>query len=395
MQRTHTLPEDLEFVRARALQVIDPIKPASDATEAEKDFLFRAQRTDAGRSLPPYYLVYFLLVDLLKFKNLGRFEKVSWSVPIDFRGRAFLIDHRKFGVGVFARKCKEDEAAAKEIVSLMKRGVKTARPFFDYVARSAVIESKVNVFNNSSDLYDRHIFLSKSARQKLAEAEERKDERTVDMGKYDGCSWRSVALPSARLRFEANWLALSAIEAFFSWTEHVFIHLALLSGKIANAEQVASLAGAEWSAKFKTAMSVKDAETKKQFDELLRIRYEVRNYVAHGAFGKRGEAFEFHSGAGAVPVLLPHNKRSNQYSLGEGLELNAIHALEVIDSFVSFFWANERAPAQVYIQKSELPIIMTMVSDGTYAAAMQSADNMEQLVEHLSQEFDRAANMDW
>jgi hypothetical protein len=42
-------------------------------------------------------VVYFLLVDLLGFKNLGTFEKIAWSVPVDFEGRAFLIEHRKAG----------------------------------------------------------------------------------------------------------------------------------------------------------------------------------------------------------------------------------------------------------------------------------------------------------
>ncbi len=377
------------------MRVIKPIKPANDSTQAEKDFLFAAKRTQAGRSLPPYYLVYFLFVDLLGFKNLGQCEKVSWSVPIDYRGRAFLIEHRKFGLGIFARDSAEDEAAAGEIATLIHKGVKTARPYFDYIAQQAVSDSKVNVLNNSSDLYDRFVFLSKSVKDKLSEAEQRKDENDVDIDEYDGLSWRSVALPSARIRFEARWLALSAIEAFFSWTEHVFIHLALLQGKLSNAEEVAKLAGSEWSSKYKTALPLDDIQSKRWFDELIHIKNEVRNYIAHGAFGKQGEAFTFHSGAGAVPVLLPHNKQSKKYSLGAGLELKVEEALLVIDDFVEYLWSGPREPAKIYIQRSELPIIMTMVADGSYATAMTSVESMEGFVDHLSGEFDRAANMDW
>ena len=392
---TKKVPEKFKFIQERALRVMKPIKPANEFTQAEKDFLFAAKRIQAGRTLPPYYLVYFLFVDLLGFKNLGQFEKISWSIPIDYRGRAFLIEHRKFGLGIFGRDSAEDEAAAGEIATLIHKGVKTARPYFDYIAKQAVSESKVNVLNNSSDLYDRFVFLSNTVKEKLIEAEQRKDEKDLDLNEYDGWSWRSIALPSARLRFEARWLALSAIEAFFSWTEHVFILLALLQGALSDAEEVASLAGSKWTSKYKTALPLDDNLSKRWFDELVHIKKEVRNYVAHGAFGKQGEAFTFHSGAGAVPVLLPHTKQSKRYTLGAGLELKAEEALLVIEDFVKYLWSGPREPAKIYIQRSGLPIIMTMVADGSYATAMTSVESMECFIEHLSEEFDRAANMDW
>ena len=84
------LPEELNIVREAARRAIHPLKPADADTQAEAKFLFTARCTDAGRNLPPYYLVYFLLVDLLGFQNLGRFEKLDWSVPIDLDGVAYL-----------------------------------------------------------------------------------------------------------------------------------------------------------------------------------------------------------------------------------------------------------------------------------------------------------------
>jgi hypothetical protein len=62
------------------------------------------------------------------------------------------------------------------------------------------------------------------------------------------------------------------------------------------------VASAEWADKVKTAIQLDDPEIKALYDELLSVRRQIRNYMAHGAFGKRGEAFDFHSTAGAVPV---------------------------------------------------------------------------------------------
>jgi hypothetical protein len=76
MGRKTPLPPELERVRELAHRVILPIKPADSSTQAEKQFLFSATRTEAGRKLPSYHLVYFLLVDLLNFRDLGRFEKL-------------------------------------------------------------------------------------------------------------------------------------------------------------------------------------------------------------------------------------------------------------------------------------------------------------------------------
>ncbi|MGZ8410416.1 MAG: hypothetical protein ACXWVS_10945 [Hyphomicrobium sp.] len=249
------LPRELEAVRDAARQALGPVLPAGEQTQADKDFLFGAKRTDAGRRLPPQHLVYFVLVDLLGFKDLGKFEKLAWSVPIDFHGRAFLIEHRKFGVGVFAHDSAAQEADAEKIVNHIHKAVKAARPFFDWLARKAVEQSAVNVINNSGSLFDRFEYFLEAYRAKLREAHERKDERIIRKGGSEGHGWESITYAAMRLRVEARWLGLAAIEAFFSWTEHVFIHVGILSGRATDADKVADLAVADWATKYKCAPS--------------------------------------------------------------------------------------------------------------------------------------------
>jgi hypothetical protein len=152
------LPKQFDEIREQARQALSPLKPADDATKADDKLLFTAKRTDAGRHLPPYYLVYFLLVDLLGYRNLGRFDKVAWSVPVDLDGTAFLIEHRKFGLGVFAHDRAAEEQQAQRIVYLIQRAVKVAKPYFKWVADEAVRESKLNVVNNSRSLFQRYVY---------------------------------------------------------------------------------------------------------------------------------------------------------------------------------------------------------------------------------------------
>jgi hypothetical protein len=405
------LPKELQGVRETATRAIFPIKPADASTRAEPNFLFTAKRTAAGRNLPPYYVVYFLLVSLLGFRNLGRFEKIDWSVPIDLDGTAYLIDHRKFGLGVFAQEPDREEEQARRIVTLIKRGVKAANPFFEWMARNAVRESKISVRNVGGRLFDRYVYFRNGFQTASAEAEECKREYKVQQRQRqfpvqlysarkskDHDKAALVAMytyPWVQASRNASWLALAAIDAFFAWTEHIFIHLAILQGKITKGEDVYRIAEADWGEKFKCALDIGDRLTKKHFDELVTIRRQLRNFIAHGAFGKQSEAFSFHSEAGAVPVALDHRPAKPQFSLTPELAFDNQEALNSIERFIAYLWSGQREPARIYIQESSLPLILPKASDGTYAKAMASVDNMNECVYDLTARFDRAGDMDW
>jgi hypothetical protein len=405
------LPPELEPVRAAARKAISPIKPADSNTKADPQFLFSAVRTNAGRKLPPYYLVYFLFVDLLGFQNLGRFEKLAWSVPIDFEGVAYLIEHRKFGVGIFAHNGNEWEEPAKQIVGLIRRSVTTAKPFFRWLADNAVRASKFNVRNVGIKLLRRYTFFRDEFRQATSEALRlRKDHKAAEMQRKlsfqlysaripKGASWLEhyelLSHPWIKRSENASWLALAAIEAFFGWTEHIFIHLAILQGRVTTGKDVAEMVEADWSAKFKRAFDLRDRPAKRHFDELVALRRQLRNFVAHGAFGKEGEAFSFHSKVGAVPVALDHTAPKAQFSLTPEWAFEDTKAIAAIEAFISFMWSGSREPAKIYIQESELPIILPYASDGTYRAAMASREDMQQHVDHMTGQWDMVSNMDW
>lgn len=403
-----TLPPELEKVQAYARRTIAPIKPADTSTEAEPKFLFTAIRMEASDNLPPYYLVFFLFVDLLNFKDLGRFEKIAWSIPIDFEGRAYLIEHRKFGLGVYGPEGKEEDA--KRIVMLIKKGVKVARPFFDWMAQKAIQASHLNIVNNAQSLfgrylYTRELYLSTLEKLEAVTAAIKEDKRQHQFSllrrlKSSSSSMSSVTifphfLEKKALSEQLSWLALGTIDAFFSWTEHVFIHLAVLQAKINNGKQLTQLVGAEWNTKFKSALDVQDRESKLHLDSLVAIRQQLRNFIAHGAFGKEGEAFHFHSKAGAVPVIFEATKAKTRFSLNENLAFDDKQALESIEAFIRHLWSGKREPARIYIQGSGLPLVLTMVSDGRYSKAMKSAQAMEELVNYMLEHQDACSNMDW
>ena len=173
--------------------------------------------------------------------------------PVDLDGVAYLIEHRKFGVGVFVQNKETDEPQAQRIVSLIKKGVTAAAPFFKWLAENAIQDSKLNVQNVSNKLFARYLYFRDSYREASTEADSlRKDYEAERQQRQLSIYWNpsikaeeelSTADYVAKYTFrhirasqKASWLALAAIDAFFAWTEHIFIHIAILQGNITTGE---------------------------------------------------------------------------------------------------------------------------------------------------------------
>lgn len=406
MSKSHLPLPALQKVRDAALKALGEVQPAGSAQSSEEARgLMLSSRTNGGRQLPPYYLVYFLLVDLLQFYHMGHWEKSAWTVPVRYRGRLYGVEHRKMGLGVFApsldsqarmsgKPTEEQEADAKEIVTLITKAVVAATPYFEWRAEQAAAGNQLNVQNKGSSLFERYEYFRDRFKALTSEAESRKGERHMTKKTLsDGTEVTTGFLPSYSLHREAKWNAQAAIEAFFSWTEHVFIHIAILQGKLRTGKDVAKLAGSEWKDKFKAALDLSDTVTKRHYEALLDLRAQIRNFLAHGSFGKRGEAFSFHSGAGAVPVLLTDSQR-HRYSLTGKPAFDETWAINEIEIFIEHLWSGTRAPARHHFS-NDVPTILTFVDDGTYTQAMSSEESMEEFIEQLTNQFDRAADMDW
>ena len=194
--------------------------------------------TKSGDQLPSYYFVYFLIVDLLGFDHVGQDEKAVWGIPVDLDGYVLSIEFRKRGLGMVAYQGDDPETAASEKARLIRKGLPVAKPYFDWRAEEAAKGSEMNVLNRAPDLYRRLEFLLSLYEERRAEYEARKDEVVVTT--RNGLKhYSNVA--SAQLGKEARWLGTSVIDSFFAWTEHVFIHLAILQGRCTTADHARNL----------------------------------------------------------------------------------------------------------------------------------------------------------
>lgn len=194
---------------------------------------------------------------------------------------------------------------------------------------------------------------------------------------------------------EAQWLGLTVIDTFFSWTEHLFIHLSVIAHGMHDGKDITKLIGAEWKAKFKKAIELDNPEICDYYDRLILVKSQIRNFVTHGAFGKNGEAFTFHSGTGAVPVSIVFKKNNKSFAFSGTTGFKDEEVLGLIDRFIKYLWNRNLGPAMEYAQHSHLPSVLTLAESGSYASAMESIDAMNSLIAFLNHEFDNAGNMDW
>lgn len=370
--------EAIEKIRLQTLAVIEPLQQAGERIR----FLEGRNRTNAGRSLPHYYLVYFLLVDLLGFHDSGVDEKVAWSVAVDYDGHVATIEHRKMGLGIFSAAMPQDEAVAEEIVKAVTRGVKVAMPYFNDIATRALQLSKVNVHNRSRWLLEKYHWFRDQFLSRLA---------AIDAIDY------SLEHPPSPfgLRKESEWLGVAAIEAFFSWSEHVLVHIAILTGKVTTGQDVEDLAWKVWTDKYKDVLDIGDKTTKQFYDSLSLIRGQIRNFIAHGSFGKQGQAFSFHSSAGAVPVNLVEAYGGSRFANFGNVSFDEKTALKMIDAFIEHLWSGPLASAKMYIQDENLSANLMHVKDGSFRAAMQSEEDMQGFIDYLQDVAARNADMDW
>lgn len=390
MPDSRSLPQKIQACKERLERDLSCIRVTRAFTGQDEHAPFLSSRTDGGRQLRPYYLVYFLLVDLLEFPSLGQGEKVAWSVPLEYNSRLYVVEHRKFGLGIFEPQhdptkgtnspvTEVGERDSVEICQLINRAIDNATPYFEWRAQQEAAGSRLNVVNNSQALSERYDYFATEARSLRALSEQHHAK-----GKYSEYS---------ETKKRANWSAQSAIEAFFAWTEHALIHLAILQSKITTGEQVRQLATADWKTKFKAVFDLSDRVTKVHYDLLIDLRKQMRNFLAHGSFGKRGEAFHFHSGVGAVPLLI--TERDDHPFQMEGLEPFAeFNALASLDQFASWLWSGCLAPAKRYLDCG-MPTILTDAANGAYVSTMSSDSDMEQFVYWQAMQWDRAANMDF
>ncbi len=377
----------LEKTRDNVLRAIAPIKPLQKkGGHSHEVAVFK------GIPHENYYLIFMLLVDLLKYKYVGPFEKLAYAIPIEYNGLRYFVNYAKFGMRIEYPKGGDPEA----VFSALKRGMKAAKPYYLWRAEQASTTSNLNLISKCPPLWEKYLFLKEQSEALFDRYEAEKEIVVVEKGFNDDGSfkWAHYKRPGYEFGKQSRWLHEAAVDSFFAWCEQALVHIAVLVGKLTNGKDIAELLKREFGEKCKLVLDISNSADKAAYDDISALRTELRNYVAHGSFGKDGSTFEFHSAVGAVPLKILDSRSRSEFSFGTYEARDWEQDYSRIEKFVSQLWSNNRSPAKLYIETG-FPCILTYATNGFFERAMRSEAEMTDFIEHMERMIDDSANMDF
>lgn len=349
-------------------------------------------RVDSGSVAVQPYMAYIVLVTLLGFRHWGNGEKVAWIVPVRFRGERLFVSHEKFGFRIRAPSISPETAtAAAELERRLSRAARVADRLLEPAMRDQIVGGHVTLRNQYHLFRDRYDFLREQA--SLAFAAKPPD-RVVRRGD-DGEPRVIMSNPFRPIR-QGFFLALSMLDAWFSYLEHITVLLLPFCHYDPSQDNLVKFLSADWTTKFNRIFKPDvNPAMMGQYNELREVKERFRNTYAHGGYEKGGASLLVHwPGTGAIPVTLSRAPDSVHFSFFTMTETGFDNICALLDKADELMRTGNYGRAFKFLEGG-LDVAFDQVSRGEYECAVQSDEAMEDLLERESYYQDQVSNMDW
>ncbi len=370
-------------------RILADIAPPQDGD----DSLNLSYIDDARHRLPLPYMVFLALTLGTDCRHVSRpSEKTAWSIMLRFKGSLFRLEHGKFGTRM-ATEGDADDPLAEELVRVLHRAFPLADRVVQPYIEKQMKAGNVTVRNAQHLLRGRYQFFRTEAQRAFARPrpdlgdlfqppdETASTARTVDLFKAER---------------EGFFYGSAAIDAFFSWLEHILVLILPFVGYDPSKDDLLRFIGSLWGAKVKRVWDLAtDGEAKLLYDSLREVKERFRNSVAHGGFEKDGASLYVHlEGLGAVPARLSRFPESIEYGvfpLGETPFSDVCALFERVDTYL------RDGPTRYGYRFAEsgLDVAFNLESREEYLAATSSGERFADHVERLGYLWETQANMDW
>ena len=389
---------DLSSARERAFEILggacSPTREPDGFVELGrhegegKGFLEQLQSmTPPGFPIPD--LVFFGLTQLLDLPFYGPEEKMRWGVAFEFRGAIFAFELRKFGLRFLCEPANLDSRLVTEVLGRARGLTDVVESYLaDELVPNALASGQVTVPNLYSQLDRRYLFLRAKALDAYAQPPPA-PESGVSKG---GSRW--TRFDAGRPEREGGALATAAVDAFFSRSEFFFVVASAMreAPMVDGGLQAILMAG--WQDRARLLLDLRDPATKGLYDELVAIREEWRNPLAHGGLHVGGASLYFHvPGVAALPFRL----RRTPGGVKARFRLNEESFESILRVFDRFDDALSVGPLRFAKKWAEsgLDVAFDEKSLSEYRGAMESDAVFGEYIEYMSGMADMHANMDY
>jgi hypothetical protein len=270
--------------------------------------------TGREKPLPLPYMVYLTLVGVLDYPVVWKpIEKTLWSIPAVYKGIPVLLEHGKFGLRVSANEARA--GLVDELVASLRACFPITDRVFGTLAEQRITEGRVTIPNQFSQLEGRYRYFRDLAIDRFAS--DPPPERVIATDS-DGnpTGWESDPLRPQR---EGFYCAAAMLDAFFSRLEHFLILAWPFTSFRAGEDNLLAFIGAAWGTKYKTIFDFAATPSAHRiFDELLEVKDNYRNRLAHGGMDREGGSLYVHfEGLGAIPARLSAGAPPHIYPISE------------------------------------------------------------------------------
>lgn len=362
----------IEHYRAVAARALAAIQPPGDQ---------HVGKTDCRRLPPAQFrvpdLVRYALTRLVDLKDLGRGEKVAWSIDARFCDLPFQIALRKFGFQVCVPEGTSEDLLLQLIRSLQVAAKLAARSLADFAAEqveagNVTIENQYRIFDGAYRFF----------RQEATD-------------RYQKSPNGRFLLYNTSLS-EAGYCAGAMLNAYFSRLEHVLVLILPFTCIDLTQGGLRRFASDIWQDKFKTLFKLHtDATAKRIHDVLKDIKDTFRNPISHGGFDKKETFFYFHvAGIAALPARLTgHDVCIEHYStLITKPEFERL--CQQLDECDTLLDQSTIGLGVRYVQTG-LPTSFSTKFRTAAQEAARSSTTFEEFMERQMENFDRHVNMDY
>jgi hypothetical protein len=337
-------------------------------------------------------LILFGLTRLCDLRQYGPAEKLRWGVRGKYQGTTFSITLEKFGLRLYVVSHASVEERAS-IIGCLRTAVRLAEAHVRTLAQDQVDAGNVTIENQYRFFEGAYRFF----RYKAKRAYRTKPPKAkVLRHSPDGhvVSWSSQPFKPL---IEGGYYAGAMLDAYFSRLEHSLV-LALAFTRFDPREgRLLQFVSANWDEKLRSIFDFgEDDVARKIYEDVRKLKEELRNPLAHGGFAKKGASFNFHvERFGALPVLLSGHGRTVDTFFTRMPEVSYTRACAQFDAFDTFLDQSSIRHG-LQFSRSSMNVSFSEESRQEYQRVIAAGnDAFEEFISHRVDEADRHMNMDY
>ena len=371
----------LDEARARLLRILGVETVTGEEISGE------VQRIGLGADqFPVPGLVYIALKTLLVCSSYGPEEKMAWGIATRFGLIPFAIHLEKFGLRLYVPR-QADPGVVSAIIRALQKCCSVAESFLTAEVEAQLSSARITITNQYHRFDDAYQFFRESAKSAYAGRSPAPVVTKADSG-------TATSGQLFRPQKQGGYLASAMLDSYFSKLEHQLVLISAFSSLEMENGGLQRFVGDRWDTKFKALFDLQsDHAAKLVYDDLKRIKEDLRNPAAHGGFLKNGASFFFHSTAGALPVLLTRTNTDFEFHISPVPPSTFEQVCDVLDKTDAFLQKCRLARAFQFVMAG-LDVAFDPESRRAYQEAAAS-DDFEAFIDHESNVQDMHANMDY